>query len=198
MSESQANQQQNISDIFDNESNELDIRRLLKTLNTTDSNSNNEADTVLKQWDQHQQLSDALHKRDTSYSDSGLSFLDSLNKRIESEVNPTTLSQKFSKKYGRILSQTALAASVSFVAILGVQQYQVAQYEGNPEAYVQGSTYAPTQFPDKFPVVIANSQPVSKRTYSQPLAITPQSAQQNLAKSIAEDASQSESLSQPK
>ncbi len=182
-----------ISAVFDNEASEMEVRRLLKTLNSEKADYDPEqAEAVLTQWLEYQTISDRLQRRDTH---SDLQFLRRLNQRIDEEAQPTSWTQRMTQRYGRVVSQTALAASVSFFAILGVQQYQLAQVESNaPEQSIAShEAYTPTQFPQQFPVPVVRTQPVSaSSSYTQPIQTQIAPAQTNKS-----DASASEATASP-
>ena len=189
MSTANTAQSEYISAAFDNEASEMEIRRLLKRLNSGNPDA---AETALTQWQSFQNVSDGLQGSNTN---SDLQFLQRLNQRIGTEVQAVHWSRKIIQRYGRIASQTALAASISIFTIIGVQQYQLAQYNADsPEQIAIGGTYTPTQFPQQFLVPIVNTQPVSASTsYTRPAG---QEVQKQPVQINNDGASESEAPSQ--
>ena len=146
MSEHKQQLDESLSALMDGEASEMELHRILKEI---------DSDPQLRvRWQRYQMVS-AVMRRDHSAltMDCSLAVAEAIREEPVYKVRPL-------QALGGIAGRFAVAASVAAMAVLGVQQLQVANYESAPEAQVAGvqdqQDYSGPvlQFPSTFQPVI--------------------------------------------
>lgn len=121
--EKPADIRETISALVDGETSEWELRKALQQA------SDGDGDSLRDNWAAYQAIGAVLRKEPASGFDISSAVMDA----IEEESAPSRFG---SFKFGRAFSQTAIAASVAVVALIGIQQYQVAQNDISGEASI--------------------------------------------------------------
>jgi sigma-E factor negative regulatory protein RseA len=103
-----------LSALLDGEADELELRRLLKSLDS-DSES---AEELLRQWQRFHLAQDVLHDRGVPVSDS---LLGRINAQLESEEQYASAVAAPQSGWQSTISRLAIAACVAVVAVVALQ-----------------------------------------------------------------------------
>ena len=103
-----------LSALKDGESDTLEIKRVFKFINNPSKN-----DEIRKKWKNYWRISQVLESDESRYSDISDKVRDSLHSENLNQFNRDWFKNEIFKS----LSQVAIAASVAFVTILGVQNF---------------------------------------------------------------------------
>lgn len=114
-----------ISALVDGEASDWEVRKILQQSKESNPGDVDDAggDSLRKDWAAYQAIGSALRKEPSM----GVDISSAVMEAIEDESTPSGFG--YFKNLGRTFSQTAIAASVAVIALLGIQQYQVAQNE---------------------------------------------------------------------
>ena len=102
-----------VSTLVDGEASDWQVRKILQ--------QSAEEDNLRGDWAAYQVIGAALRKEPSA----GIDISSAVMQAIEQESAPSTFGRF--RNMGRAFSQTAIAASVAVVALIGIQQYQLAQ-----------------------------------------------------------------------
>jgi len=119
-----------VSALVDGETSDWDVRKTLQQSVDDDSGG----DSIREDWAAYQAIGSALRKEPTV----GLDISSAVMDAIEDEASPSWFSQM-----GRTFGQTAIAASVAVIALVGIQQYQVAQNDVSGSASIAETSIQP-------------------------------------------------------
>ena len=115
---------ESLSALVDGEASELELRRLLKHQQS--------ADGLDRHWSGYQTIGHAA-KREPQM---GIDISSAVSAAIANESKPTVDSGTSTKRFFKPLSQLAVAASVTGLALFGINQYQIAQTDVSDNATI--------------------------------------------------------------
>ena len=139
MSKSDLQKAEALSALMDGEADEMELRRILKDV---------DADSELRASWQRYQLASAALRRDLP--DQLVDLSAAVHEAVAKESRPAQTTQRWLKPLGRF----AVAASVTAIAVFGMQQYGL-QQSGVPIAAIESpetEVATPTQLPSNFAV----------------------------------------------
>ena len=133
-----------ISAVMDSQSDDLEVRRLLKAL---DNASEEEAAALLAQWESFHSIGSVLRNESVSNSETptmraSASFAASVSAAIADEV-PMDSSHKHASKSQPMWQRFAVAATVTLAVLVGVQEYESMQ-EGGASYTADNAVAVPT------------------------------------------------------
>lgn len=155
---------QTISAMVDGEASEWELRKVLQ--------QSKDKDSIREEWATYQTLGAILRNEENRSTDSLVDISGSIMSEIEGE-------QAYSKTgyFKRTLSQTAIAASVAVVALVGIQQYQVAQNDTGAAGTLADTTVQDESGAAVYPPAGFDFQPLTREVSTSPAAVQRQSTQ---------------------
>lgn len=159
-----ADMRETISALVDGESSEWELRKVLQ--------QSESSDTVREDWAAYQTMGAILRREPNQSVDSMVDISGSIMSSLEEEPAYSKVGY-----FKRTLGQTAIAASVAVIALVGIQQYQVAQNDlGNTHNIAETATQneADTLI---FPPKGFEFQPLTRQVSTSPTPTQNQSTQ---------------------
>ncbi len=158
MSQQPLDMRETLSALVDGEASDLELRRILR-----ERNEGSDGSDLRDRWDSYQKISAALRRNEYQ----GVDISSAVMEAVLQEPPAGTIRQ-----WGRAVRQTAIAASVAGVALLGVQQYQIAQNQMSGSSSVAEASRATQAFPVEQPPSGFEFQPVTRAVSSSEQVLT--------------------------